>query len=823
MLGERAIGAPTREIAVLTKLKTLFARRPAAARVALADAASALTSTPPAEAVKAAPKTPRPQVPPAQVAPRAPGAEAADTSLDLAALTRAFGRNRMRILVPTLLTLVGSTVIVNVITPRFTAETRILLENRDSFYTRADRDVAGRSDPQIDQEAVTSQIQLVKSIDLAKTIIGRNNLADVPEFEGGPVNMPSWKKLLVLLGIVKNPLLSTAEDRVMREFQERMKVFAVARSRILVVEFESEQPELARKLSDDVAEAYLRMLADAKKTTAQSAGNWLGRNVDQLRQRVAEAESKVEAFRSKNGLFIGTNNTSISAQQLAELNTQLASARSQQADLQAKVRTIRDAIRGGRAFEVSDVVNNDVVRRLIEQRATLRAQIAQEERTLLPQHPRMKELYAQLGGLDVQVRAAAERAARAMENDARAAGARVTTVMAELDAQKQLAAVANESEVQLRALEREARAEREQLEGYLTRLRDAQAREGDNAVPADARIVSRAVVPAHPSYPKKGPVILLSTLGVLITALTLVAVRALLSGEALVQTARIEPRLQDPATAPEEATADKKDLAADQPTADFVMAPDVAPATPAPQPATVAGVSALVSALTAPPKPAMAALTETAPALPHAPSEPPLKALQHAVERAWSADRAVSVLVVSAETGMTSTRVVLALARQLSERQRAVLADLQDQPRRLDSVIGTRAPTGMAEVLAGQTSFLDAIHRDKRSKLHVLPAGQIPGRLEEHGEGLALALDALSQTYDVVLLDVGAMSPASAPLAKAADVVVVAGPADKAHLMEAAAERLQALGATRPIQLTPPDVASREGPRTNAPTLALAG
>jgi uncharacterized protein involved in exopolysaccharide biosynthesis/Mrp family chromosome partitioning ATPase len=760
-----------------------------------------------------------------------PRTETAETSLDLGALSRAFARNRMRILVPTLLTLVGATVIVNVITPRFTAETRILLENRDSFYTRADRDVAGRTDPQIDQEAVTSQIQLVKSIDLAKTIIARNNLAEVEEFEGGPVNMPSWKKLLVLLGIVKNPLLSTPEDRVMREFQERMKVFAVARSRILVVEFESEQPELARKLSEDVAEAYLRMLADAKKTTAQSAGNWLGRNVDQLRQRVTEAESKVEAFRTRNGLFIGTNNTSISAQQLAELNTQLASARSQQADLQSKVRTIREAIRGGRAFEVSDVINNEVVRRLIEQRATLRAQIAQEERTLLPQHPRMKELYAQLGGLDAQVRAAAERAARALENDARAAGARVTSVMAELDAQKQLAATANESEVQLRALEREARAEREQLEGYLTRLRDAQAREGDNAVPADARIVSRAVVPAHPSYPKKGPVILLSTLGVLITALTLVAVRALLSGEALVQSARLEPRLDMPEAAAVD-TVRREPLGAEAATS---SEPSAAPRSRADAAGPVPdGLSPLVSSLIKPHEPAAdpdavpsqpAAPVRKAAAPPaRAPSETPLRTVQHAVERAWSPDRAVSLLAVSAEPGLTTTRVLLALARQLSERQRVVIADLQDQPRRLDSVIGTRAPAGIAEVLMGQTSFLNAIHRDKRSKLHILPAGQLRANLAEHGDGLALALDGLSQTYDVVILDTGPMSPAFAALATAADVVAVVGPADKAHVLQQAADGLVALGAVPPIQLTPPDVARSEtAERPAEPVLALAG
>ena len=124
-----------------------------------------------------------------------------------------------------------------------------------------------------------------------------------------------------------------------------------------------------------------------------------------------------EDFRSRHGLLVGANNTTITAQQLADLSTQLSNARTQQAEAQAKATIIRDAIKAGRTFEIPDVANNELVRRLIEQRVNLRAQIALESRNLLSEHPRIKELNAQLADLEGQIRAAAERAVRTLENE----------------------------------------------------------------------------------------------------------------------------------------------------------------------------------------------------------------------------------------------------------------------------------------------------------------------------------------------------------------------------------------------------------------------
>ena len=97
---------------------------------------------------------------------------------------------------------------------------------------------------------------------------------------------------------------------------------------------------------------------------------------------------------------------------------------------------------------------------------------------------------------------------------------------------KKQASSNNGQDVQLRALEREAKAQRDLLESYLAKYREANARENIDAAPADGRIISRATVSNTPAYPKKLPIVLIATLATL-----LLTSGAIATGELLRMTA----------------------------------------------------------------------------------------------------------------------------------------------------------------------------------------------------------------------------------------------------------------------------------------------
>jgi len=456
-----------------------------------------------------------------------------DGDIDLRSLGLALWKRKAWILWPTVVVAIVSAIGVNMITPRYKSEARILYDGRENVFLRpeAEKSINGER-PAADPETLTSQVQLVLSRQLALEVIGQLKLNDLPEFD--PLLRPPsiLRHILSLIGISRDLMAMTPEERVLESWYDRLTAYPVDKSRVIVIEFQSWDPALAARVTNAIADTYLRMEQSVRQEQTRGAGQWLAGEIDKLRGKVADAEAKVEEFRSHTNLLVGTNNTTLSNQQLGELNSQVVSARGQKADAETRAKIIRDMLRNGESIEASDIVNSELVRRLSEQRGILRAQLAEQSSQLLSGHPRIKELKAQIGDFDKQIRAEAEKLVRTLENEARIAGARVEASSANLDMVKRQAASTNEQDVQLRALERESKAQRDLLESYLAKYRETTARETIGSAPPDAKIISAAIASNTPYFPKKLPIVAVATLITLILSAGLVTTGELLRASA---------------------------------------------------------------------------------------------------------------------------------------------------------------------------------------------------------------------------------------------------------------------------------------------------
>ena len=143
---------------------------------------------------------------------------------------------------------------------------------------------ATRSAVALDAEAVTSQVQLLQSRDLAREIIKKNKLAERPEFDPVLQGFSPLKSLLALVGIGRDPFSLTPEERVLEAYYERFTAYAVDKSRVIVVEFQSRDPELAVRVANSIAEGYLVLQQDARQQQARSAGQWLSGEIERPAQ-----------------------------------------------------------------------------------------------------------------------------------------------------------------------------------------------------------------------------------------------------------------------------------------------------------------------------------------------------------------------------------------------------------------------------------------------------------------------------------------------------------------------------------------------------------
>jgi Mrp family chromosome partitioning ATPase len=234
------------------------------------------------------------------------------------------------------------------------------------------------------------------------------------------------------------------------------------------------------------------------------------------------------------------------------------------------------------------------------------------------------------------------------------------------------------------------------------------------------------------------------------------------------------------------------------------------PAVPVPQPRSVNARTRASDRLPAAPTlPAPVPVVEPEAAPAAAPSvealAPSVDEIATALQQAGEGGRRVAVIGSAREVGTTLTAI--ALARSLARNSRVVLVDLALASPNIDVISSDPAAPGIAELVRGTASFGDIITRDRGSRAHLVGAGQVgndaAGLL--NSQMLWAAIGALAQSYDHLVIDVGAQSDAALePVAATAPYVVLVGGETSAAALQALAGQIQSVGFTEVMVLTGP-------------------
>ena len=624
-----------------------------------------------------------------------------DADIDLARLFAAVWERKKRVLGTTVLAAGVAFAATMMMAPRFRGEARIRIEARSPTFIGGQAQ-AGANDPVLDTLNITSQAEVLQSSDLIKQVAHDLRLSEVGEFD--PDGQSLLPNPLVLLGLAQDPLSVAPEERVIREFREKLKVYPVENSRIIAIEFSSHDARLAAAIPNKMAEVYLTFQSGAKLDTQSDTAKWLEPEIAVLTEKVREAERKVADYRSDAGLFQTAQSGSFAAQQLNDISAELTRVRGERANAQARAENVRAALDAGRDSDtLTDVVGSQVIQRL-------------------------KETEANLQAIRRQIDSETQKILASLDNEAEVARLREEQLVQQLNALKANSAKVGEEEVGLRALEREATAQRQLLETYLARYREAASRQGPGAAPPDARIVSTAIEPLQPYFPKVVPIVVVVALASLILSAITILLAELLSGRAL----KLPAGQQLEEAESEQGVHHVHRMQADA-VAEFERI-EAAAREQAPEPSA------------------------------DLPRDAPAAAVPDAEEDAFGIDNvasylgrhAVSVaLAVSPEGDQGSTATVM-LSREVADQGRtAVLIDMTGSalPSRL---MGAVDLPGVTDLLCGQAAFGEAIHPDRLSDAHIIPRGRADAATAMKGiDRLVMIIDALAEAYDHVLVECG--------------------------------------------------------------------
>ncbi|PWK67498.1 exopolysaccharide transport family protein [Aminobacter sp. AP02] len=660
---------------------------------------------------------------------------AGDVDVDLGQLFASLARNWLRLVLFSVAVTGLAFVLASLATPQYRAETRLLIETRESVFTRPD----GSGDnerPILDEEGVTSQVEVIGSTDILKQVARKLDLASRPEFDASS-EMSTITRLLVIAGLKSDPNELPPEERVLKAFRERLTIYRVERSRVIVIQFSSEDPKLAAAVPNAIAEAYLDFQRSSKLESSTEATDWLKPEIADLNQRVKDAEARVASFRSQSDLPVGQNNSALATQQLSELSSELSRVRANRSAAEATAQSVRQALKSGGSIDaVPEVLSSGLIQRLRERQVQLRSDIADLSTTLLPNHPRIRALNAQLADLNAQIRTQAEKVLAGLVNEAASAGLREKQLVADLNRLKVESGRVSEQEVELRALEREAAAQRALLESYLTRYREAASRQDRNYLPVDARVFSSAIVPSEAYFPKVVPIVGAAFVGSLLLMAIFTLLQELFSGRAMRPAAGARITQVTQVAMPVRRVAIQPDEGSPR---QWAEAPDVS--------AELAESNVE--------EPTIAIKEEMLDSAPPVPAAHAGISIEAAAE--WLiAGGAARAIFVSPEGDDAAATAVL-VAREVADAGlRVLLLDLTATGAASRPMLdGGRYP-GITNLLASEAQFTDVIRADHYSDCDVMPVGTAdPARAMRAADRLPIIMESLTTAYDLVVVECG--------------------------------------------------------------------
>lgn len=644
--------------------------------------------------------------------------------IDAAWVLQTLRRRKWAVAAPTVAATGLAFFLLLLVPSRYSATTEVMLDTAQQQVVNIQ---AVLTDALPDQEAVDSQVEVFRSRGVAEKVITALDLESDPEFNEALAPDSGLKAFVKSVRSVVDGLrgaVSGAEPRPLPEdirraqqranvidtFLENLSVRLKAQSRVLQVTYTSKDPVKAWQIANKLAEVYLVDQLDAKYEAARRATQWLTEKIAALRIDVTDKEQAVAHYRKQAGLLVGTDGNTLISQQISELSAQLIVARTARAEAEAKLGQVRRLVQlQGGAGAAADVLDSPIIQALVEQESTVKREAAALADEFGDRHPRMISARAALRDIQGKIAAEVGKIVQKLENDVGVARAREIALQDSLEQLKARMAQSNTAEVQLRALERDAAAERTMLETFLSRYEETSAQTDSAVQQSGARVISRADVPDNPSSPPRSLIVM--TVFLIAGVLSVLAVLAIeqfdrgyRSGEQVERglgrrSLGLVPVVRSSRGQQPEAFLLKN------PTSMFGEAVR----------------SVFTSVLLAPEGPAPK-----------------------------------TILITSAQPheGKTTLAVCLARMRGLSGKRTVIVETDLRRPAVHRKLEVPRTP-GLVEVLSGETSLEEALHRDEHSGAYVIPAGRVttdPAELLSSAE-MRDVIDELASGFDLVILD----------------------------------------------------------------------
>jgi succinoglycan biosynthesis transport protein ExoP len=345
--------------------------------------------------------------------------------------------------------------------PVYKAQARLFVE-ADSAPIRSLNELSERG--ATDEEFVQTQIEVLKSDNLAWQAIEQLHLENAPQFAKAlklAQRRPDRRKMAMIAA-----------------FKDHLSVDLVPKTRMIVVGFESTDPKLAAQVASAQVQNYVNYSFNERYEATRKVSGWLEQQLDELKAKVEESQQRMVDYERQNSIAsMGEASTgpsgsvarqNVTEQMLSDLIKELANARADRIQKQAKY----EQVKHDRKL-LASLAENDLVKQLLVQQSELKNQFTEALNQYGPKFPKVLRLQQQISENEASLQSEQNRVIDRERQEYMAALDREQLAANAVGKQKQELSNLNQKMVQHNILRRDFETNQQLYQNLLQRLKDA--------------------------------------------------------------------------------------------------------------------------------------------------------------------------------------------------------------------------------------------------------------------------------------------------------------------------------------------------------------
>ncbi|MEW6337373.1 MAG: polysaccharide biosynthesis tyrosine autokinase [Acidobacteriota bacterium] len=400
-------------------------------------------------------------------------------------------RRRRRLLALVAGTVVLAAVVLWAITPKTYRSTTVLQIERRAGTAAAMQQTIPYDDWYDAQSFYPTQYRLLQSRGLAERVVKNLRLGDDPTFN---------PKRGSLLGSGGEAATAADDEAALAGMAGRvlggLQVNPIRNTRLVEVSYVAPTPDLAARVANGVAEAFIDWGVETRFATVGKASSFLASQIEALKQEIQDKEAQLQAYSRREDIVALDPASNVTLQRLEALNKDYIAAVSERITSESRYKELTTA----NADAVADTLSGGVVGQLRGDILRLEREYASKLATYKPEWPAMQDLKAQIDkgrqNLEAVTRETVSKAREAARAEYQTAQRREQSLAAELARLKGEAMQLNSAAVEYNNLKVEVSTRRQLLDDLVRRQSQTEVESRlQGTRDSNVLVVDRALVP----------------------------------------------------------------------------------------------------------------------------------------------------------------------------------------------------------------------------------------------------------------------------------------------------------------------------------------